>query len=62
MQSINDILSRLKIDQLNEMQLASIEATKKEQDVILLSDTGSGKTLAFLIPVLHLLDPANKRF
>ncbi|MRG45864.1 DEAD/DEAH box helicase [Chitinophaga sp. SYP-B3965] len=61
MQSINDILSRLKIDQLNEMQLASIEATKKEQDVILLSDTGSGKTLAFLIPVLHLLDPANKK-
>lgn len=61
MQSINDILSRLKIDQLNEMQLASIEANKKDQDVILLSDTGSGKTLAFLIPVLHLLDPANKK-
>lgn len=60
MQSIKEILSRLKIDQLNEMQLASIEANKKDQDVILLSDTGSGKTLAFLIPVLELLDPANK--
>ncbi len=61
MQAINDILSRLKIDQLNEMQLAAIEAGKKEQDVVLLSDTGSGKTLAFLLPVLQLLDPANKK-
>jgi len=61
MQAINDILSRLKIDQLNEMQLAAIEAGKKDQDVILLSDTGSGKTLAFLLPVLQLLDPANKK-
>lgn len=61
MQAINDILSRLKIDQLNEMQLAAIEAGKKEQDVVLLSDTGSGKTLAFLLPVLQLLDPASKK-
>ncbi|SIO03638.1 DEAD/DEAH box helicase [Chitinophaga niabensis] len=61
MQAINDILSRLRIDQLNEMQLAAIEASKKEQDVVLLSDTGSGKTLAFLLPVLQLLDPANKK-
>lgn len=61
MQAINDILSRLRIDQLNEMQLASIEANKKDQDVVLLSDTGSGKTLAFLLPVLQLLDPANKK-
>lgn len=61
MQAINDILSRLRIDQLNEMQLASIEASKKDQDVVLLSDTGSGKTLAFLLPVLQLLDAANKK-
>lgn len=61
MQAINDILSRLKIDQLNEMQLAAIEANKKDQDVVLLSDTGSGKTLAFLLPVLQLLDPASKK-
>ncbi|WP_343306223.1 DEAD/DEAH box helicase [Chitinophaga niabensis] len=61
MQAINDILSRLRIDQLNEMQLASIEASKKDQDLVLLSDTGSGKTLAFLLPVLQLLDAANKK-
>lgn len=39
------------------MQLASIEANKKNQDIILLSSTGSGKTLAFLLQVLELMDP-----
>jgi len=37
------------------MQLASVEAIKKNNDIILLSPTGSGKTLAFLIPVLKSL-------
>jgi len=58
--SIESILENLKIDQLNEMQLASIEANQQHKDVILLSATGSGKTLAFLLPVLGLLDTANK--
>ncbi len=58
--SIENILSNFKIDALNEMQLASIEANKKESDVILLSATGSGKTLAFLLPILDLLDEENK--
>ena len=49
------ILENLRIDQLNDMQLASIEANEKHADVILLSATGSGKTLAFLLPVLQLL-------
>jgi len=49
------ILDAFGIEQLNEMQLASIEANKKHKDIILLSDTGSGKTLAFLLPVLRLL-------
>ncbi|MEJ7677163.1 MAG: DEAD/DEAH box helicase [Segetibacter sp.] len=39
------------------MQLASIEANKKHNDIILLSSTGSGKTIAFLLPVLQLLNP-----
>ena len=55
------ILSRLNIDALNEMQIASIEANEKHDDVILLSATGSGKTLAFLLPILSLLDAANKK-
>jgi len=38
------------------MQLASIEANRKHQDVILLSSTGSGKTLGFMLPVLELMD------
>jgi superfamily II DNA/RNA helicase len=55
--SFKKILSNLHIEKLNEMQLASIEANKKNQDIILLSSTGSGKTLGFLLPVLELMDP-----
>ena len=51
-----DILSNLKIEQLNEMQEASIEAINQNADTILLSATGSGKTLAFLLPVVQSLD------
>ena len=56
--STEKILSLLKIEALNEMQQAAIDANKAHADVILLADTGSGKTLAFLLPVLHLLDAA----
>jgi superfamily II DNA/RNA helicase len=55
------ILSAFKIESLNEMQLASLEANKTADAVILLADTGSGKTLGFLLPILHLLD-SNKPF
>jgi ATP-dependent RNA helicase DeaD len=58
--SLGNILTNLKIDSLNEMQQASVDANKQHADVILLSATGSGKTLAFLLPVLEQLDPANK--
>lgn len=57
---IENILSNLKIDNLNEMQLASIEANKTSEDIILLSSTGSGKTIAFLLPILDKLDEQNK--
>lgn len=59
--SIEKILSNLKIENLNEMQLASIEANKEHNHIILLSSTGSGKTIAFLLPVLQLLNPAISR-
>ena len=55
------LLSNLKIDALNDMQLASLEANEKNADVILLSATGTGKTLAFLLPVLKMLDSDNKQ-
>lgn len=54
--STEKILSNLKIDALNEMQLASLEANKTNQDIILLSSTGSGKTIGFLLPILNVLD------
>src|SRR6187401_1189727 len=57
--STTSILSKLKIKSLNEMQLASIEAIDKNNNVLLLSATGSGKTLAYLIPLLKLLNAAN---
>jgi len=58
--STENILANLKIDALNEMQEASIAASSKNANVILLSATGSGKTLAFLLPVVDLLDGSNK--
>jgi ATP-independent RNA helicase DbpA len=42
------------------MQLASIDANKKNNDVILVAPTGSGKTLAFLLPLISIID-ANKK-
>ncbi len=59
--STSDILSRLNIDALNEMQTAAIEANEKHDNVILLSATGSGKTLGFLLPLLPLLEAENKK-
>ena len=53
------ILSNLKIEELNEMQLAALQA-KPNEDVILLSITGSGKTLAFLLPLVQLLQKETK--
>lgn len=54
--SIEDALSNLQIEALNEMQQASLEANKTSNAVVLLADTGSGKTLAFLLPVTQLLE------
>ncbi|MEO7314133.1 MAG: DEAD/DEAH box helicase [Ginsengibacter sp.] len=58
--SLKNILTNLQIETLNEMQEASLESARSENDLILLSDTGSGKTLAFLIPILERLDKDNK--
>lgn len=55
---VNDILARLKISALNEMQLSFLETASPHRDVILLSATGSGKTIAFLLSVLQQLDTA----
>ncbi len=49
-------LENLKISKLNPMQEAALAASKKENDIVLLSPTGSGKTIAFLLPLLHSLE------
>jgi superfamily II DNA/RNA helicase len=54
-EDIKRILDNLRIEELNEMQQASLQA-KPNEDVILLSITGSGKTLAFLLPLLQVLN------
>lgn len=59
--TIEDLLSRLKIDGLNAMQKEFIEAIENHDNLVLLSATGSGKTLAFLIPILQKLDNKNKK-
>ncbi|MBL0048716.1 MAG: DEAD/DEAH box helicase [Bacteroidetes bacterium] len=51
-------LENLKIASLNEMQLATLAASKKTNDLILLAPTGSGKTIAFLLPLLNAMDSA----
>jgi ATP-independent RNA helicase DbpA len=58
--SIENILSNLQIEALNEMQLASLDASKRKDEIILLSATGSGKTLAFLLPILENIEEGNK--
>ena len=47
--NIQTILVNLKIEQLNAMQQAAIDAYREGSDLILLSPTGSGKTLAYLL-------------
>lgn len=58
--SAETILSNLRIDALNEMQQAALEAVAQHNNVVLLSPTGSGKTLAFLLPIVEALDKENK--
>jgi superfamily II DNA/RNA helicase len=55
---LQDILSKLEIKALNDMQLASLEAHTTNDHIVLLSATGSGKTLAFLLPLVAQLKTA----
>jgi superfamily II DNA/RNA helicase len=54
--SLREILDRLKIAELNEMQKEVLTATDKGDEIVLLSPTGTGKTLGFLLPVLKVLN------
>ena len=52
-----EILSNLKIEQLNAMQQTMMEAYAEPRDIVLLSPTGSGKTLAYMLPLVQALKP-----
>ena len=54
-----DILAKLNIYELNEMQNEAISVIDSNTNTIILSPTGTGKTLAFLLPTLKFIDPEN---
>lgn len=54
--NINAILQNLGFEQLNQMQEATIEASKENSNLLLLANTGSGKTLAFLLSCLSNIE------
>ncbi|MEE9371680.1 MAG: DEAD/DEAH box helicase [Saprospiraceae bacterium] len=54
-----EILEKLGIKELNEMQKVAKSAIHANDEVVLLSPTGTGKTLAFLLPIIAELDPNN---
>ena len=54
--SQEEILKKLGIQKLNNMQLLAIESVKSHDDIVLLSPTGTGKTIAFLLPLIALLE------
>ena len=51
-----EILKKLKIEQLNPMQLEAQHAIHANPNVVLKSPTGTGKTLAFLLPLISELE------
>ncbi|MFT6513239.1 MAG: superfamily II DNA/RNA helicase, partial [Neolewinella sp.] len=57
MKSQKEILAKLGIQSLNQMQTEARKAILHGDEVILLSPTGTGKTLAFLLPILNELKP-----
>lgn len=53
------MLKNISIEELNDMQKASIETIGRSHEVVILSPTGSGKTLAFLLPMIERLGEPN---
>ena len=55
--SQKELLAKLSITALNEMQEEVVLAIASVANTILLSPTGTGKTVAFLLPTIQRLDP-----
>lgn len=57
MKTTEEILQKIGVKQLNEMQYSVAEAFSKSQtDLMILSPTGSGKTLAYLLPLVQVIN------
>ncbi len=52
---VKEITKHLGFDRLNDMQTQSLDVSKDDGDIMLLSKTGSGKTVAFLFAILNQL-------
>jgi len=55
-----EILTKLGIEKINQMQEDAQKAISSNTEVILLSPTGTGKTLAFLLPIIADINPKIK--
>ncbi|MCF6180994.1 DEAD/DEAH box helicase [Lutibacter sp.] len=55
-----EILTKLGIEKLNQMQDDAQKAISSNSEIILLSPTGTGKTLAFLLPIIADINPEIK--
>ena len=53
---LNNILGRLGIESLTEMQTESAKAYKSGADTVILAPTGTGKTIAYLLPIIDDVD------
>ncbi len=59
--NIGQILSKLRIEQLNGMQQETlVKIGEGSRDTIVLSPTGSGKTLAYMLPLVGKIDTASE--
>ena len=56
MKTEKEILAKLGITALNEMQVKAKKAINDNDNVVLLSPTGTGKTVAFLLPLIERLN------
>ena len=55
--SQKELLAKLNISSLNQMQEEVVLAISSTANTVLLSPTGTGKTVAFLLPTIAALDP-----
>lgn len=54
--NLSNILAKLKIESLNQMQEEAYLSIQSNNNIVLISPTGTGKTLAFLLPIIEGLD------